>query len=142
MKGKMLIVLFSLALAFGMLAASCDNGLLPAKPEVQTVLTDYPDEVATPGLPAGEEVLVDFKTNDGTKPYSEWAFPGDSKPDVENGKLVKMARTAAQDLIDGNGDHDDYLDPADGTLKTVTYSWGSDVTFDGETYKLITRNHA
>jgi len=32
MKGKVLIVLFSLALVFGMLMASCDNGTAPADP--------------------------------------------------------------------------------------------------------------
>jgi len=62
MKGKITIVLLGLALAFGMIAASCDNGAYPALDEKDaSTQFAYDGTTRTDGLPA-------FTDTDNLKP--------------------------------------------------------------------------
>jgi len=90
MKGKMLIVLFSLALIFGAIVASCDNGVLPPPP------TD-PYHTELEFVTSAGDVYVDFYNN-GKFPALE--FPGDGNIDVgADGEEIKMTVEAAADLV-------------------------------------------
>ena len=92
MKGKITIVLFSLVLAFGMLAASCDNGDLPKRDE-KDALTLVAYEDAGKNLPLK---VADFNEAKAPKPITGKALwkklygPSErSEYPVNSGKFVQ-----------------------------------------------------
>jgi hypothetical protein len=124
MKGKVLIVLFSLALIFGMLAASCDNGNDPIDPyktvagkEAGEFAGEKPTEPDLPILtpaPGAADVYVDF-VNNGTG-----AVGKDNVPDFANGAFIKMSRADADALVATTTET--YINPVTGVKSVVSYA--------------------
>ena len=121
MKGKMLIVLFGLVLAFGALVASCDNGVLPK-------YVDDPKNVETDlkNQQADAEYYVDMYTQT-YNPYS-CTFGSDGTADNMGAWKVKASEVAAYTQKATEGYVFYIIDPADQSY--YVYTLAGNVTVD------------
>jgi len=106
MKGKTLIVLFSLALMFGVLIASCDDGVLPnyqPDPYHYELELDQPPGYEYRVWGGATTIYQDFYQNDFTVELLGSRVglgPGDGKVDVDAaGDEISMDRDAALLLL-------------------------------------------
>jgi len=108
MKGKVIIVLFSLALVFGMIVASCDNGTDPRLSYVPTAnkyVGELGDELKKPastppttwaGLDTSK-IYLDYYDN---SLYPDLVVPGDGTIDkTAGGDEIWITLDAAQALV-------------------------------------------
>jgi hypothetical protein len=117
MKGKILIVLFSLVLVFGMLVASCDNGDYPKDPtkDAKENVTDANRHILDKGK-IGDMVGAYTNPPEGTVYVS---FDGNNFPDVDDdGNVITMSYKDAEALVDSE---ETSYDPETGVETTYTY---------------------
>jgi len=87
MKGKITIVLFSLVLVFGMLAASCDDGAFPSQDTKDAITLWAYYALETEGVPSGTTNKALLATIDGL--FDDDGKPDESKIKVDDPRLSK-----------------------------------------------------
>jgi len=143
MKGKVIIVLFSLALAFGMIVASCDNGndplaglLVPDHKSIGELDGELYDGPAAPDVPLDPAKWygVDFVDNDTGKPTGKVGAQGDGKADVDDdGAPLLISKDAGDKLIAKTGAKQETV-TISGTKYYILYQSTAFVADGGGTY--------
>jgi len=110
-KNISILVLFGLLLAFGVLVASCDNGVLPEHTTDPLHIEGELDGVYNPLNPPGATVAIDFYDN------STGALGYDGTADGPT-----MSASAAASLTAGY-----IIDPADGQVYSATFAVNGDL---------------